>query len=129
MTATMVGPHPDQPATAAAALREVWRGIEDRNWPLLGGLLAPKLEVEFPHSGQVIHGAEAFVRFNDEYPGDWRVETVRVHAISAETAVAEVSVLLDGTRLHAACFATVRNGKVVHLREYWTEPVALSRRG
>lgn len=106
---------------ASDILERLWECIGKRNWPELRDVLGTDIQVELLHSGVVLSGAEVFVRFNREYPGDWHILSARVHAISAELAVAEVKVSLDGRLLHAASFATVASGRVVGLREYWTE--------
>lgn len=63
--------------------------------------------------------AEEFVRANREYPGNWRIEIERVHALADAAATAVRVYGPDGTSFHAASFFTFRHGKIVRLDEYW----------
>lgn len=61
---------------------------------------------------------------HSEYPEGWSIRVLRVVA-DGDQAVSEVEVPhVDLGLFHAASFWTVRDGRVVAGREYWTSPGA-----
>lgn len=103
-------------------VREMWDRMQARDWPGVGALLSDDLIVEWPVSGERIVGRENFVSINAEYPEGWTIEVLRIVA-DGEEVVSEVEVPHDTMGVHrVASFWTVRGGKIVRGREYWTEP-------
>lgn len=117
----MTAPKDSTAPSAAGVLEAAWHAIGARDWQSLEALLDESLEVEFMHTGELIRGASAFVRFNRDYPGDWSVSSCSVRPLSAHEAVSEVCIDLPATRYWAVSFATVRNGRILRMREYWLE--------
>lgn len=120
-------PHPDMSdaASAESVVREFWRLMGTNDFGSVSAVLAPELVVEWPQSGERLHGPENFARMNAEYParGRWRFVVNRLVASGAEV-VTQVSVT-DGTQsAEPVSFFTVHAGKVVRLVEYWPEPFA-----
>ncbi|MBG0826326.1 nuclear transport factor 2 family protein [Planomonospora sp. ID67723] len=102
-------------------VHQLWDRMQARDWQGLGELLADELVVEWPASGERIVGRENFVRVNAEYPEGWSIKVLRVVA-DGETVVSEVEVPHEEMGVHrVASFWTVRDGKIVTGREYWTE--------
>jgi ketosteroid isomerase-like protein len=76
--------------------------------------------VEWPVSGERIVGREDYLAINREYPEGWTIRLLRVLA-EGEVVVSEVEVPHDGMGVHrAVSFWTVRDGRIVDGREYWT---------
>lgn len=99
-----------------------WDRMQARDWKGLGELLAEDLVVEWPVSGERIEGCGNFVRINAEYPEGWAIRVLRIVA-DGEVVVSEVEVPHDAMGVHrVVSFWTVRGGKIVDGREYWTEP-------
>jgi hypothetical protein len=57
--------------------------LEQRNWPRLTTLLAEDVLYEMPQTRERIRGRSAFLQFNMEYPGDWRLRCVAWPQIAA----------------------------------------------
>ena len=95
--------------------------MQARDWKGLSESLAEDLVVEWPVSGERIEGRDNFVRINAEYPEGWAIRVLRIVA-DGEVVVSEVEVPHDAMGVHrAVSFWTVRGGKIVGGREYWTE--------
>ena len=47
--------------------------LEARDWPAWAGLLHPDVVYEIPQSRERIRGRDRYLRFNQEYPGDWHL--------------------------------------------------------
>lgn len=106
---------------ATTIVQELWDRMQARDWAGLRDLLADDLVVEWPVSGERIVGRENFVTINEEYPEGWSINVLRILA-DGETVVSEVEVPHDTMGVHrAASFWSVREGKVVAGREYWTQ--------
>lgn len=101
-------------------VQELWDRMQARDWAGLGDLLADDLVVEWPVSGERIVGRENYVTINAEYPEGWAINVLRIVA-EGEVVVSEVEVPHDTMGVHrVASFWTVRDGKIVDGREYWT---------
>ena len=71
-----------------------------------------------------IVGRANFLAVNREYPQGWSVQVLRVVA-DGDQVVSEVDVPhVDLGEFRAVSFWTVRDGRVVAGREYWTSPGA-----
>lgn len=105
----------------AEIVRELWDRIQARDWAGVGELLADDLVVEWPVSGERMVGRANFVSINAEYPEGWAIKVLRIVA-DGEVVVSEVEVPHETMGIHrVASFWTVRDGKIVDGREYWTE--------
>lgn len=103
-------------------VRELWDRMQARDWAGVGGLLAEDVEVEWPVTGERIVGREHYVALNAEYPEGWSIRVLRIVA-EGGSVVSEVEVPHETMGVHrVASFWTVRDGRIVHGREYWTCP-------
>ncbi|MEU8296269.1 nuclear transport factor 2 family protein [Micromonospora sp. NPDC048909] len=101
-------------------VQELWDRMQARDWGRLGELLADDLVVEWPVSGERIVGPASYVAVNAEYPEGWSIDVLRIVA-EGEVVVSEVEVPHETMGVfRVASFWTVRDGKVVAGREYWT---------
>lgn len=102
-------------------VRGLWDRMQARDWTGVGDLLAEDVVVEWPVSGERIVGRRNYVAINAEYPEGWSIRVLRVIA-SGEEVVSEVEVPHETMGVHrVASFWTVRDGKITHGREYWSE--------
>jgi uncharacterized protein YndB with AHSA1/START domain len=107
-------------AEAAGCLTRLWAAMAKRDWDGVAACLDPDLVVDWPHSGERITGALAFLGLNRGYPGDWQIGPARVSALSGTRAVAEVRVDLAPDSWSVASFSEARAGRICHLTEHWT---------
>ena len=47
--------------------------LEARDWDTWAGLLHPDVVYELPQSRERIRGRDRYLRFNQDYPGDWHL--------------------------------------------------------
>jgi ketosteroid isomerase-like protein len=101
-------------------VRELWDRMQARDWAGLPELLADDLVVEWPVTAERIVGRENYVRINAEYPEGWAIRVLRIIGEGA-VVVSEVEVPHDTMGVHrVVSIWTVRDGKIVDGREYWT---------
>lgn len=101
-------------------VRALWDRMQARDWTGVGDLLADDVVVEWPVSAERIVGRDNYVKVNAEYPEGWSIRVLRVVA-SGDTVVSEVEVPHEEMGVHrVASFWTVRDGRIVDGREYWT---------
>ncbi len=105
-----------------AVIQSLWDRIQARDWHAMSDLLDEHLVVEWPVSAEHIEGRANFVSVNSHYPEGWSIRVLRIVADGHEV-VSEVEVPHETMGVfRAASFWTVRNGKIVRGREYWTSP-------
>ncbi len=112
------------PATAAIdVVREFWRLMASNDFHATAAVLAPEFVLEWPQSGERIHGPRHFAQMNQDYPahGPWRFTIHRLFG-SATEVVSDVAVT-DGVQAgRALSLFTVDGGRIVRLVEFWPEP-------
>jgi hypothetical protein len=105
----------------AALARRYAATIDRRDWEALRALLADDCRVELLHSGEVF-GPDEWVRFNADYPGEWRFAVE--DAIAGDgRAVVRARVFDQETTFHVAVFLTLEGGLIREVTEVWTDEV------
>src|SRR5258708_21291739 len=69
--------------------------LEARDWDVWAGLLHPAVVYEIPQSRERIRGRDRYLRFNQEYPGDWPLRP-KVTIADERHGVAGLEALADG---------------------------------
>jgi ketosteroid isomerase-like protein len=101
-------------------IETLWSRIQARDWRGVGDLLEDDVVVEWPATTERIEGRSNFVAVNSEYPEGWTIRVLRIVG-EGDVVVSEVEVPHEALGLfRVASFWTVRNGKIVEGREYWT---------
>ncbi|MFJ3881364.1 nuclear transport factor 2 family protein [Streptomyces sp. NPDC090077] len=123
---------------------QLWERIEERDWDGVAGLVAADAVIEWPVSGERIVGRDNFIAVlrdegdaADGSGGDGgtgsggpdgsyersvgSVEVLRILA-DGDLVVTEVEIPEDHVLYRAVSLWTVRDGRVVGAREYWTSP-------
>jgi ketosteroid isomerase-like protein len=105
---------------SAAVIEKLWERIQARDWRAVSDLLDEDLVVEWPVSAERIEGRASFVAINSRYPEGWTIRVLRVVS-EGDEVVSEVEVPHATMGVfRAASFWTVRDGRIVGGREYWT---------
>lgn len=99
-------------------VRDYWASIDARDWPTL----ADDVVYRYPQTREMLHGRDANVRFNAEYPGDWRIEITRLVA-DAGGAASWIAFSLDGTEQPGLTFFRFdADGLIAEITDFWPEP-------
>lgn len=105
-----------------------WTAADARDWTTFAGTLADDVVYDLPQTRERIRGKEPYLRFNQEYPGDWRVRTERIVAdpdarqvvtwlrvtVGAGEAVEEMSAV--------SFFTGDAEGRIAAVTDFWPEP-------
>lgn len=107
-------------------VRAFWSSLEARDWAGVEAALADDVVYEAPQTRERVRGRDAYVRFNQGFPGDWHVRVERVVA-DADGAATLVAGLLDGESMPATTFFTFAgggadDGRIASITEFWPEP-------
>ncbi|MFR9726711.1 nuclear transport factor 2 family protein [Streptomyces sp. MS19] len=101
-------------------VREFWNRMGARDWDGLRELMADGVVIDWLASGERFAGRENIVGVNAAYPLGWSIEVLSVVA-DGETVASEVAVPHETLGdFRVASFWTVRDGRIVSGREYWT---------
>jgi ketosteroid isomerase-like protein len=109
----------------AAVVRQVAvayvESLEQRDWARLTELLAEDVVYEMPQTRERIRGRPAFLRFNVEYPGDWRLRARRVVADGRHAAL-WLDVRVGDEHQDACVWLELSDGGTIHtVTDYWPE--------
>ncbi len=95
--------------------------LDRRDWAGFAELLAPDVVYELPQTRERIRGRDRYVRFNAEYPGDWRIEPQVVLGDDAHGALV-FRWTLDGESSLAVAFFEHDGSMITKITDFWPEP-------
>ena len=95
--------------------------LEARDWETWAGLLHPGVVYEIPQSRERIRGRDRYLRFNQEYPGDWHLRP-KVIIADDRHGVAWFEWLLDGRADDGMAFFEFADGLITRVTDFWPEP-------
>lgn len=99
-----------------------WAAADARDWTAFGALLAEDAVYEIPQSRERVRGRDACVRFNAEFPGDWRIAVERLVA-DGRHAATWIRFTVDGADQVGLCFFDLDDdGLIAHISDFWPEP-------
>ncbi|MFF1839416.1 nuclear transport factor 2 family protein [Streptomyces sp. NPDC058231] len=111
-------------ADLRAAVETYWTAAETRDWDTFATTLAEEVLYDLPQTRERIRGKERYLRFNQEYPGDWHVRVERVVADRDGGQVAVRTLFTVGAQqMHAIHFFTGdAQGRIAAITDFWPEP-------
>lgn len=109
-------------ATTRRVAQEYVAALEARDWAAVAALLADDVVYEMPQSHERIAGREAYVRFNQEYPGDWHLAVRRAVADGPHAAVWVDARVGDEPMTACVWLELSDDGLVRHVTDFWPEP-------
>jgi limonene-1,2-epoxide hydrolase len=97
--------------------------LNRRDWDAWARLLHPQLVYEIPQSHERIRGRDRYLRFNQEFPGDWQLE-VKVAIADDRNGVAWFLWRVDGSGPDDAMafFSFDDDGLITSVTDFWPEP-------
>lgn len=103
-------------------LEAFWATMETNDFYAAAKLLHDDYILEWPQSGERIHGRDNFAAMNTAYPaeGKW---TFQMNHIAAEGDLVVTDVSVSDGKLQDRCitFSTIREGKIWKQVEFWPE--------
>ena len=95
-------------------------------WRLATGRPGPRCCIrtwfyEIPQSRERIRGRDRYLRFNQEYPGDWHLRP-KVVIADAQHGVVWFEWDLDGRTDDAMAFFEFADGLITRVTDFWPEP-------
>jgi ketosteroid isomerase-like protein len=96
--------------------------LESRDWEAWSELLHPDVVYEIPQTRERIRGRERYLRFNQEFPGDWHLR-VKVAIADDENGVAWfVWELGEAEPADAMVFFNFADNLITSVTDFWPEP-------
>lgn len=106
----------------AETIRRYWDCADRRDWQGFAATLADDVVYEVPQTRERVTGRDAYLRFNQEYPGDWRVAVRRVVADATGGVAWTDFTVGDDTATGIHFFTMDGDGLVTHIDDFWPEP-------
>jgi hypothetical protein len=99
--------------------------LEARDWMTWAGLLDPGVVYEIPQSRERIRGRDRYLRFNQEYPGDWHLRP-KVIIADEQHGVAWFEWRIDDHpdegSADGMAFFEFADGLITRVTDFWPEP-------
>ena len=95
--------------------------LEARDWDAWVALLHPAVVYEIPQSRERIRGRDRYLRFNQEYPGDWHLRP-KVTIADDRHGVVWFEWSLDDQTDNAMAFFEFADGLITRVTDFWPEP-------
>jgi ketosteroid isomerase-like protein len=108
-------------AGTRVVVRRYFECLSERDWAGLGELFSDDVRYELPQTGERINGRERLVRFNREYPGDWRLTVTRLIA-DGSTAAASMNFTVGDEEMVGLVYFELRGELITHITDFWPEP-------
>ncbi len=103
-------------------IRRYWDAADRRDWDAFATTLAADVVYEVPQTRERVRGREAYLQFNRDYPGDWRV-TIRRVVADDTGGVAWTDFTVGEETLTGVHFFTVGDdGLITRVDDFWPEP-------
>jgi ketosteroid isomerase-like protein len=99
----------------------MWAAFDRQDFAAAASLLSDDFVCEWPQSGEIIRGRTNFITVNARYPGEWRIRILNA-IVCGDEVVTEAEATWGEKLVWAVSFFRVRDGQIVHLREFWPEP-------
>lgn len=116
------GPYGAGMSSTRSVIETYCSSLDARDWATFESVLAGDVHYELPQTGESIRGRAAYVRFNREYPGEWRILPARV-VVEGDEAVVWISFELDGQVQNGIGFFTVDGaGRITRIVDFWPAP-------
>lgn len=105
-----------------ATIDAYWTTVNARDWPAFGALLTTDVVYDMPQTRERVCGREDYVRFQAEYPGDWRITVERVVA-DGRRAATWIRFVVSGEDVPGLTFFELDgDGLIAHITDFWPEP-------
>lgn len=114
-------PYPAPMKAHADAVRTYWESAEARDWAAFGSVLAADVVYEMQQTRERVRGREAYVRFNQGYPGDWHLTIDRI-VVDDRGAASWTTFTVEGESMTGIAFFTFNSrGAIDTVQDVWPE--------
>ncbi|WP_344843741.1 nuclear transport factor 2 family protein [Kribbella ginsengisoli] len=103
-----------------AIVRRYFDTMAALDWDAFGAVLAEDVVYELPQTAERIVGRERLVRFNREYPGDWRLSVSRL-IVDRESAAGSMNFTVGEEEMVGLVYLELAGGLIVRVTDFWPE--------
>ncbi|QOV36728.1 nuclear transport factor 2 family protein [Streptomyces ferrugineus] len=97
-----------------------WAAAQDRDWDAFAETVTEDVVYTLPQTRERISGRERYVRFNREYPGDWRLRVERIVAEPGQV-VTWIHFTVGLEEMYGISFFTGTD-RIESITDFWPEP-------
>jgi predicted ester cyclase len=110
----------DRTEQTRAMVRQYYDSLIERDWDAFVALLTEDVRYEMPQTCERITGKERYLRFNQEYPGDWQLSVTRLVA-DGSTAAASANFTVGDERMVGVTFFELDGDLISRVTDFWPE--------
>ena len=107
-------------ATTTEIVTTYWKAADAREWDTFAATLADDVVYTLPQTRERIRGKAAYVQFNAEYPGEWRLSVERLIA-DGDQAATWIDFRVGDERMVGVTFFRLTDGEIVDVTDVWPE--------
>jgi hypothetical protein len=105
-----------------ATIRRYWESAEARDWDAFAAVLSPDVVYDVVQTRERVTGRDNYLRFNQDYPGDWHLSIHRVVADEGGGASWLDFTVGDESMPGISFFTFDDNGLIAAVEDFWPEP-------
>ena len=99
-----------------------YAALEARDWAAVEAVLAPEVVYELLQSRERVRGRGDYLRFNQDYPGDWHLTVRRLLGEGQQRAVWLEVRLEDEVMDNLAWLTLDDDARISSVVDFWPEP-------
>jgi len=109
-------------SASSRSVEAYWSACEARDWVAFGALLAEDVVYDLPQTRERVRGRAAYVRFNEEYPGDWHLTVERAVGEGLHAATWTRFTVAGTEQPALSFFEFTEAGLIGRITDFWPEP-------
>ena len=95
--------------------------LDNRDWEQWASLLHPEVVYEIPQTRERIRGRDRYLRFNQEFPGDWHLQIETAIADDTNGVAWFVWEVEPAEPSYGMAFFTFADGLITSVTDFWPE--------
>ncbi len=105
----------------STTVHRYWMSADARDWETFASVIATGVRYDLPQTRERVHGRDDYLRFNQQYPGDWHLTLDQV-LVDGDRAVSQTTFTLDGGTQQAVTFFEFDPaGLITSVTDFWPE--------
>jgi len=102
-------------------IQRYWAAANARDWASFATLHCADVVYEVPQTRERVRGLDAYLEFNQTWPGAWRAHVLQVIA-QEQQGMSVIDFVVNGQSATGISVFELRDGLIARITDYWPEP-------